>query len=232
MSQRPRAIVYIDGFNLYRRALSGHPELKWLDLVQLSHNLLPEYELVKVRYFSSRLKPEPFAKFGTVNRQQIYFRAIRTLAPLLSIHWGKYQSRPKKMLKYPYEVDPLTNQYLRVGVRQIEEKGSDVNLASWMLLDAHKQVTDISFVLTNDSDQVGPLLMMRNELRHDFGIIFPTSSSKSSKELLNTNPLVKINLTPDVILQSQFPKLLADENGQIFKPIEWEKSEGPITGAL
>lgn len=32
MSDRPRAIVYIDGFNLYRRALSGHPELKWLDL--------------------------------------------------------------------------------------------------------------------------------------------------------------------------------------------------------
>lgn len=232
MSQRPRAIVYIDGFNLYRRALSGHPELKWLDLVELARNLLPEFEVVKVRYFSSKLKPEPFAKLGAVSRQQIYFRALRTLEPCLSIHWGKYKSRPKKMLKFPYEIDPSSGLYIRVGVRQIEEKGSDVNLASWMLLDAHAKSADISVVLTNDSDQIGPLLILRNEMNRDFGIIFPTTSSKSSKELLKTDPLLKINLSREVILKSQFPQLLADENGLIFKPIEWRNTEGPIAGAF
>lgn len=232
MSQRPRAIVYIDGFNLYRRALSGHPELKWLDLVTLAQNLLPEFEVVKVRYFSSTLKPEPFAKRGSVNRQQIYFRALRTLAPVLSIHMGKYQSRPKKMLKYPYEIDSISGEFVRVGVRQIEEKGSDVNLASWLLLDAHNQSTDISIVLTNDSDQVGPLVMLRDELNRNFGIIFPTTSSKASKELLKTNPNVRLNMNSEVILKSQFPKFLKDEKGIFFKPHEWENTEGPIAGAF
>jgi hypothetical protein len=232
MSLLPRAIVYIDGFNLYRRALSGHNEYKWLDLVALSRNLLPEFNITHVRYFSAHLKPEPFTKPGTINRQQIYIRALRTLSPTLTLHWGKYHSRPKRMLLYPYQIDSLNGGFLKTTVRQVEEKGSDVNLASWMLVDAMSDNVDLSVILTNDSDQVGPLNLMKEVLNKNFGIIFPTSSTKSSKELKQTKPLVTLHLTGNLLLQSQFPSELHDAMGHFQKPKLWGNSEGPIAGAF
>lgn len=232
MSSLPRAIVYIDGFNLYRRALSGHNEYKWLDLVALSRNLLPDFDVTRVRYFSAHLKPEPFIKPNVIIHQQIYIRALKTLSPTLSMHWGKYHSRPKKMLLYPYQIDPITQEFSKTIVRQVEEKGSDVNLASWMLVDAMSNSVDLSMVLTNDSDQVGPLTLMRDVLGKNFGIIFPTSSAKSSKELLRTMPSIKLHIAADLLLKSQFPNELHDELGNFQKPKMWRNSEGPITGAF
>jgi len=103
---RHRASVYIDGFNLYRRLLQGHPEDKWLDLEALSEFLLPEYELVRVRYFTARIKSLPGADADAPQRQQAYLRALRTL-PRTTIHLGKFRIDKRTMPLHPvqYEVD-------------------------------------------------------------------------------------------------------------------------------
>ncbi|WP_420366202.1 hypothetical protein AAEP80_05020 [Curtobacterium sp. L3-7] len=38
---KPTAAVYVDGFNLFRRALRGRGDLEWLDLELLCSHLLP-----------------------------------------------------------------------------------------------------------------------------------------------------------------------------------------------
>jgi hypothetical protein len=232
MSQRPRAIVYIDGFNLYRRALSGHPELKWLDLIKLSTNLLPEYEIAKVHYFTSKLKYNAQSDPSRLTRQEIYFRALNTQAPLLQTTLGSFRSDDRWMIRLPLEMDKDAGFYKMVRVRKVEEKGSDVNMAVRMVADAFEGLSDISVVLTNDSDQIGPLNLIKEELGHPFGLIYPVPSSRRSKALQKTNPVFSRFVTEELILKSQFPDVIKDDQGFFHKPERWRNSEGPITGAF
>ena len=49
-------------------------------------------------------------------------------------------------------------------VPQTEEKGSDVNLASHLLLDAFKHASDTAVVISNDSDLRVPIRFAEQEL--------------------------------------------------------------------
>lgn len=49
---RPRAIVYVDGFNLYYGSLKGTPH-RWLDLARLADLMLPDQEVIAVKYFTA-----------------------------------------------------------------------------------------------------------------------------------------------------------------------------------
>jgi hypothetical protein len=51
---KPKANVYVDGFNLYYGALKNTP-YKWLDLDALLRTILPAYEIHRIRYFSARI---------------------------------------------------------------------------------------------------------------------------------------------------------------------------------
>lgn len=47
---------YIDGFNLYYRAIkSRYPQYKWLDIQSFCESLLPKHEVKRVRYFTALL---------------------------------------------------------------------------------------------------------------------------------------------------------------------------------
>ena len=50
---RPKTIVYIDGFNLYYRALK-ETVYKWLDLGALFQELLPRNDIIGIKYFTAR----------------------------------------------------------------------------------------------------------------------------------------------------------------------------------
>ena len=47
-----KVITYIDGFNLYHGALENTP-YKWLDVVMLGKHLMPRYDVVATKYFTS-----------------------------------------------------------------------------------------------------------------------------------------------------------------------------------
>jgi len=48
-----RTSVYIDGFNLYYRAVRGTP-YKWLDVKRVCENLLdPKHRIVAVNYYTA-----------------------------------------------------------------------------------------------------------------------------------------------------------------------------------
>ena len=62
--------------------------------------------------------------------------------------------------------------------------GSDVNLATYLLLDGFQNEYDVAAVVTNDSDLVEPVRVVRDELKKAIIILGPNSDPKSySREL-------------------------------------------------
>src|SRR5438445_9261680 len=120
-----RANFYVDGFNLYYGAFKGTPD-KWLDLQALFARVFPRDEINRIRYFTARVDARPPDNQQPA-RQQAYIRALETI-PTLSVHYGQYRTRPTRMrLAKPPRIGPKT-----VAVLKTEEKGSDVNLASYL----------------------------------------------------------------------------------------------------
>ena len=115
-----RAYVYVDGFNLYYRALKDTP-YKWVNLSRLAARVLDAADTVEmVRYFTARVS----ARAGDPDasrRQQLYLSALGT-DPCVSIQYGKFLSKTKRR--------PLVTTGQFVEVHDTEEKGSDVNLAT------------------------------------------------------------------------------------------------------
>ncbi len=86
-AHRPKTNVYIDGFNLYYRALRGTP-YKWLDLSRLCGLALPKNEIHRIRYFTALVKPRA-GDPSQLERQQVYLRALKTI-PNLTVHRGHF----------------------------------------------------------------------------------------------------------------------------------------------
>ena len=63
-----------------------------------------------------------------------------------------------------------------VKVLKVEEKGSDVNLACHLLLDAFQGNFDVAAVLSNDSDLVEPMRIVTQVLRKPVGLLSPVSN--------------------------------------------------------
>lgn len=222
---KPGASLYIDGFNLYRRCLEKHPESKWLNLEKLAEHIMPGHEIVEIHYFTALIKPGASVDVHAPVRQQVYLRALATL-PKVTVHLGTFRMDRRWMPKIPLAIDPATGQHETALVRKIEEKGSDVNLATRMLADAFLGKADCYVMLTNDSDQAGPLRMMKQELSFSTGIIFPMESARSSKELVKTAPDFIGYVTAEGLEASQFPDTLVDSKGRRFhRPEDWKLAE-------
>jgi hypothetical protein len=158
-----RANVYVDGFNLYCGALKRTP-YKWLDLEALSRRLIPGYEIQRIRYFTARISPQS-DNAGARARQFVYLRALAA-NPLISIHYGFFQrSKVRMALVTPRPGEPRT-----VEVFKTEEKGTDVSLAMYLLVDAFRCDSDLSMVISNDADLAGPIRMVMTEFAATVGI--------------------------------------------------------------
>ncbi|NKS36393.1 NYN domain-containing protein [Rhodococcus hoagii] len=203
--------VYIDGFNLYYGALKNNPAGRWLDLEQMCAALLPAHTVKRIRYFTAKVKPQ--ANNPDVDkRQDVYLRALRTL-PTVTTHLGRYQETVTRM--------PSTNPPpATVEVIKREEKGSDVNLATYLLADAFRGDADTFVVITNDSDLKEPMRMVRAELHKKVGLINP--HKRQSKALMGCKPTFVKQVRKSLILSSQFPETVTLSDGsQVTRPKGW-----------
>ena len=162
-----RTNVYVDGLNLYYRALRDTP-YRWLDLGELARLLLPRHDLGRIRYFTAIVTSRPDDP-TQAQRQQAYLRALQTL-PNLTIHYGHFLAKTKRR--------PLARQP-RMGSRTVEildmeEKGSDVNLACYLLLDGFKDEYEMAVVISNDSDLQLPIKMARTSVGKQLGVFDPS----------------------------------------------------------
>ncbi|MCE2518075.1 MAG: NYN domain-containing protein [Alphaproteobacteria bacterium] len=228
MEMQMRIFVYIDGLNLYHRALKNHPELKWLNLEKLCQKALgKKHDIIKINYYTALVS----GKFNgqAPKRQQLYFKALATL-PLVEIHKGKMEVRKKKLpfqrspksrdLLIPKPWLPLLPRPKMAKVFKTEEKGSDVALGVHLVRDAFQKKYDIAAIITNDTDLCEPIRIVTNELKLPVILISPNNKPAASLEILATSIR---HIDRNRLLQSQFANPLEDRiNGKnISKPEDW-----------
>lgn len=219
-----RTIVYIDGFNLYYRMLDKRPDLKWVNPKALAEQALnPQNQVIQVRYFTARVsgRTDPTAPA----RQQVYLNALASV-PEIDVHHGTFLATKKFAgLVHPPQFRPaLAAQMAQpwpvvVKVHKTEEKGSDVNLASYLLLDAFRNSFDVAAVLSADSDLIEPIRIATQELGKTVGLLSPVSNP--NPQLIAAASFVR-HLGTNHLTAAQFadPLPLADGT-QLAKPSTW-----------
>ena len=205
--------LYIDGFNLYYRALKDTP-FRWLDLRELAEILFPQDYIRRVCYFTARLDVRP-SNPGQAQRQLIYLRALATLEGF-DTYYGVFRSGVKRR---PL-ADPVSGMPTHVLVRDSEEKGSDVNLATRLLVDGFNGDYEQAVVVSNDADFAGAMRYVRDDLGLRVTLVNPDSRNASPRQLADAATYVK-RLWKSHLRRSLLPDTLRDEIGTIRKPDGW-----------
>ena len=208
--------VYVDGFNLYFGAVKNTP-YRWLDILRLSQGLLrADHTVHRIRYFTARVTARSDDP-TVVERQATFLRALRTL-PNLTIHYGMFLTNPTNLL-----LADGTGRTVRV--LRTEEKGSDVNLATYLLLDAFDRDFQTALVISNDSDLVEPIVQVRQRFGLVVGVSCPVyhQDRHPSFQLVAASDF-NVHITKKrkkLLRECQFPAELEDEHGKFRKPDGW-----------
>lgn len=204
-------IVYVDGFNFYYGAVKGTP-YKLVDLEAVCRRLLPRDDIVKIRYFTARLTAQGDDPQRPV-RQDMYLRALAA-NPLIELHYGHFVTRRTRLpLARPRPGESPT-----VTVLRPEEKGTDVNLASHLLVDAFRGRCTKAVVVSNDSDLAEPIRVAQAECGIPVVVVNPHPQERRSRELQGTEFR---QLRRGVVAKCQLPPVLHDDSGTIRKPEAW-----------
>lgn len=224
-AKKLRTIVYVDGFNMYYGCLKKSP-YRWINPVLLCQNILNEtHEYVGLKYFSAKVSDTP-DDLSKSQRQQIYFRALRTLTngEVILGHFNVHNvyMRFVEALEYEYEVPGIgrTIQKKITGreVIKYEEKGSDVNIATHMLIDAYDNKYDAAVLISNDSDLKSPLQHIKRNLGKK--VINLSPHAQNSIQLKMSSTFAKKIKECD-LKKSLFADELEDQTGKFHKPKKW-----------
>ncbi len=203
--------VYIDSFNLYYGCLKKNSSVKWLDISKLCQFLFPKDTVQKIKYYTAAVKLRPNdPDTDKPNRQQIHFRALRTL-PTLELFYGTFLSHTVSMKRADGKG--------YADVIKTEEKGTDVSIATHLVHDAHNKDFEIAVVVSNDSDLVEPIRIVTQELKLPVIVVSPFE--RNSIELKKIASSVR-HIRNGVLRVSQFPFELEDEVGKFTKPDTWK----------
>ncbi len=209
---RMRTRVYVDGFNLYYGCLKNSP-YKWLNVEALFAGLLPRNQIDRIHYFTATVSARPNDP-DQATRQQTYFRALRTL-PTAQIHLGHFLTHEVTM---PDAAAWNAGRHRPVRVIKTEEKGSDVNLATHLLMDAFDDLFDMAVVVSNDSDLKEPMSLVRKRFGKGIGILNP--QEKVSRVLQPLAHFIK-PIRAGALQAAQFPPVMQDAKGAFQKPARW-----------
>ena len=206
-----RVCVYVDGFNLYFGIRgSGWGRYLWLNLCELANRLMkPGQHLNSVKYFTARItRPE-----GKRKRQNTYLEALGTLDPgVFSVAYGNYQQNQTMCQQCGIPSDVPS------------EKQTDVNIAVAMLTDAYKDLFDVAFLISADSD-LCPVVSAVRALFPKKRVIVMFPPSRSSKELVGVATAC-FTIGRAKLHESQFPDVVTLPNGfRLSKPGLWTEEE-------
>ena len=171
--------------------------------------LLSRDELNQIKYFTALVSPRP-GDPGQPTRQRTYLRALRTI-PNLTIILGSFLTHDVMMPR----AAPASGY---VKVTKTEEKGSDVNLATHLLVDGYQDTYEIAIIVSNDSDLLAPIQVVTGQLKKPVGLLNP--QKHPSRALLPHVKFIK-QIRSGVLARSQFPVTLTDARGSFSKPASW-----------
>lgn len=198
-----KVAVYIDGFNLYFGLKAGYPRFKWLNTESLAKMFLKHGQTLSgVKYFTSRVSNNPDKE----KRQNIYLEALESTAT--EIIYGHYQNHMVKC-KRCGSAWPSAN-----------EKMTDVNIATRMIVDAINNIYDVAILVSGDSDLVPPILAIKEHFPNKKVIVaFPPKRHNINIKLHAHGSFV---IGRKLLKDCQFPEKVVKPNGFILnKPTEW-----------
>jgi uncharacterized LabA/DUF88 family protein len=213
-----RVSVYVDGFNLYfGLKKSGLNRCLWLDIRALAQGaLLPGQVLVDVKYFTARTSgPLPLDSPAEAQdrkdklvRQCIYLDALKAHGGVQVIE-GHYDSQPKncKACGAPYY--------------RHEEKRTDVNIATEMLVDAYSNKFDVAILISADSDLVPPIEAISSLFLGAKSVVAYFPPKRRSKRIIQCCA-GHVDINRSTLAHCQLPDPVPDgKGGQIRKPNTW-----------
>ena len=212
-----RTIAYIDGYNLYYGLLKG-TKYKWLDLIALVRaSLRSDHDLVKVRYFTAPVRTYPHDP-PAIERQNAYLQALSAF-PLIETTLGYYSKNPTVLPVYETRCktcDVPENGLL--WVVKLEEKRSDVNVATAMLMDAFNNRADSFVLVSGDTDFCGPLTILRKDFKKNVIVLNPHSRHSD----LGRYASYYKDIPRDLPARCQLPDVVPLPNGNtIHRPSAW-----------
>lgn len=220
-----RTIIYIDGFNFYYGCLKG-TNYKWVNPLLLCQNMLNDtHDFIGLKYFSAKVSNTP-DDLSKATRQQIYYRALNSLPSTQIIlgHFSTHNTNMRLVKPIEYEVQhPFNGRTVPVKkevveVIKYEEKGSDVNLASEMLIDGFNNSFEVAILISNDSDLEKPVKHLKSVLHKKVIVLNPHEIK--SIQLAKWSTFSK-NITQDHLKISLFTDELKDVKGLFRKPSGW-----------
>lgn len=160
------------------------------------------------KYFTALVNPRPNDPDQRL-RQENYLRAPATI-PNLSLIFGYFLTHEVTMA--------LADGRGFAKVIKTEEKGSDGNIATHMLLDGFRNAYDLAVVVSNDSDLLLPIRSVTEQLGKPVGLLNP--QKHPSVALAPFAHFIK-QIRAGVLAISQFPATLTDANGVFSRPSAW-----------
>jgi uncharacterized LabA/DUF88 family protein len=208
---RQRVVCFIDGLNLYHAISAlGRPELKWVDLRNLSKVFLQSHseELSKVFYFSAYAD---HVAESSQKCQKAYIRALELtgVAPVL----GHFKEKTRKCPSCSHRW---------VGH---EEKETDVNVALFLLNLAYQDAFDRALLISNDSDLAPAIRMVRQYFPHKRITTVAPPHYFHSRELIQAST-DKTKVRINHLERCLFPPIVADASRliSVVRPIEYAPS--------
>lgn len=164
--------------------------------------LKPNQELIKVKYFTSRVSNDPDKQ----KRQTTYIEALETIG--VEIFFGHYQSTRAECKK----CGALWSTY--------NEKMTDVNIATQMIIDAYNDNYDMAMLISGDSDLVPPIKAIHETFRSKrVFVAFPPKRHNNSVAIAAKGSMI---IGRKKIIDGQFPAEVYKNDGTVLrKPPEW-----------
>lgn len=143
-----RAAFYVDGFNLFHAIDElNQPHLKWLNLVALANRIVPSRSEYISRVVHCSAIPQPKSSNDVVGQERkdthlLYIDALKLTGVQCKIgHFINEEITCRK--------SACGHKWEKAG-----EKQGDVNVAISLIDDAHMDIFDHAYLVTNDTDQV------------------------------------------------------------------------------
>jgi uncharacterized LabA/DUF88 family protein len=146
-------------------------------------------------------------------RQDAYWRALRSL-PGVIVKEGQFKTRPKRL---PLATPPASGSKF-AEVLVTEEKGSDVNLATQLLLDGANKAVGTAVVVSDDFDLQEPLRVARYRMGLEVGVVSP----RERRWLANSVPANFYRpLKERWLTSSQLPASVIVDGRTVSRPTGW-----------
>lgn len=202
-----RVISYVDGFNFYFGLREkGWRKYYWLDFAAVTRSLLkPTQQFQHCHYFTAQMRQGP--KNRNNSRQTIWLEALDTRSDI-SCHLGHYL--PKKQIC----------KNCKTTWTKHEEKMTDVNIATQLLIDAFEDKYDTAIVMSGDSDLSTPIKKVKSKFdKKQIIVAFPPARHSEQLKKVAHGHLV---IGQDKLRQNLLPNRITTSSGFVIcRPQEW-----------